>query len=75
LWEIPANIQDFYTFSAKMGACAHISCINAGFFKNGNKIEKYNVLLHHYWIGSEIERVFWIGNEFVQLISCKTQPR
>jgi len=51
----PANIQEFYVFSAKKRASAHKSCINAGFFENGNKIGKNDVLLHHYWIGSESE--------------------
>jgi len=36
----PANIQDFYTFSAKKESNAHKSCIIAGILKNGNKIEK-----------------------------------
>jgi len=48
LREIPANIQEFNNFSGKKGVSAHKSCINAGFFNNGNKFVKNDVLLHHY---------------------------
>jgi len=46
LKENPANIQEFLAFTAKKGSNAHKSCINAGYFKNRNKNEKNDVLLH-----------------------------
>jgi len=54
----PAKMQEFFAFSAKKGSSAHKSCTNAGFFNKGNKIEKNDVLLHHYWIGKEIGRAY-----------------
>jgi len=50
LKENPANIQEFFTFSAKKGFSAHKSCINAGFFNNANKNGNNDALLHYYWI-------------------------
>jgi len=58
LKENPANIQDFFTFSAKKRAVAHKSCINAGFFENGNKVGKNDVLLHHFRNGDEFGRAY-----------------
>ena len=37
--EVPANIQDFRTISAKKGAIAEKSCIIAEFYKIFTKIE------------------------------------
>jgi len=54
LKENPANIQEFLNLLDKKGEIAHKSCIIAGFYKNGNKTGKNDVLLHHYWIGSSL---------------------
>jgi len=56
-------MQEFLAFSAKKGAKAQKSCINAGYFNRGNEIEKNAALLHHYWDGAELERTYWGDNE------------
>ena len=44
----PANIQEFYSFSAKKGSIAQKSCIIAGIYNNENKTGKNDVFLHHF---------------------------